>query len=234
MIVVQLIGGLGNQMFQYAAARQLAEIHQTSLKIDISEFKEYKTHKYALMHFNIIEDFISKDELFGIEDIKERFFHFDSDFKKLPDNVRLKGYWQSEKYFVDIANIIRRELTIKEPLPSKDEEIAGCMRGCDSVSLHIRRADYLPNAYAGQILEACSLDYYLCAVERVVRLVKDSHFFVFTDDKVWTRNNFKLSHPLTFVDHNGPDKNYEDMRLMSLCKHHIIANSTFSWWGAWL
>ena len=97
MIVVQLIGGLGNQMFQYAAARQLAEIHQTSLKIDISEFKEYKTHKYALMHFNIIEDFISKDELFGIEDIKERFFHLEffftpkGEFVPLEVNIRPPG-----------------------------------------------------------------------------------------------------------------------------------------------
>jgi len=105
---------------------------------------------------------------------------------------------------------------------------------CDSVSVHIRRSDYLPNTYKEQILESCSFDYYLDSAKRIVRDLKKPHFFIFADDILWVRDNFKLPYPVTFVDHNGADKNYEDMRLMSLCKHNIIANSTFSWWGAWL
>jgi len=234
MIIVRLIGGLGNQLFQYAAARQLSEIHQTELKIDISQFEEYKLHKYSLQHFNIIEDFISKEEICGIKEIKARYFHFDLEFKKISDNIILKGYWQSEKYFVDIVEIIRQELTVKSPLSGNDKKIAEQIMYCDSVSVHIRRTDYLPSTYKEQLFEACSLDYYKYSVDRIASAVKRPHFFVFTDDKVWVRENFQLPYPITFVDHNGPDKNYEDMRLMSLCKHNIIANSSFSWWGAWL
>ncbi len=234
MIVIRLIGGLGNQLFQYAAARQLSEIHQTELKIDISEFEEYKLHKYSLRHFNIIEEFISKEEICGIEEVKARYFHFDPEFKKIPNNIILKGYWQSEKYFVAISEAIRSELSVKTPLSGRDAETAKQIVSCESVSAHIRRLDYVPNTYTEQLLETCSLDYYSDAAERISRNVKLPHFFIFTDDKVWVRKNFQIPYPITFIDHNGPDKNFKDMRLMSLCKHNIIANSTFSWWGAWL
>jgi hypothetical protein len=166
--------------------------------------------------------------------VKEKHLHFDREILNLTDGIYLHGYWPSEKYFTSIADSIRSELTVKSPLTGRDKEIAEQITSCDSVSVHIRRADYLPNTYTEQLLETCSLEYYLCSVERIARNVNKPHFFVFTDDKEWACENFQLPYPITFVDHNGPDKNYEDMRLMSLCKHNIIANSTFSWWGAWL
>jgi hypothetical protein len=234
MIVIRLIGGLGNQCFQYAVGRHLSEIHHSELKIDISEFETYKLHAYSLNNFNIIENFATAEDVAELKHVRENHFHFDSEILHLPNGIYLHGYWASEKYFANIADIIRRELTVKSPLSGRDKEIAEQITSCESVSVHIRRLDYLPNTYTEQILEACSLDYYLYSIESIARNAKKSHFFVFSDDIEWSRGNFKLPHQITFVGHNGPDKNYEDMRLMSLCKHNIIANSTFSWWGAWL
>ena len=230
MIIVRLIGGLGNQCFQYAVGRQLAELRHTELKIDISEFEVYKLHAYSLNNLNIVENFATPEEIFGARRVKEKHFHFDPEALSLPDGSCLHGYWQSEKYFAAISDIIRGDLTVKQPLAGKNKELADEAACCVSVSLHIRRVDYLTES----IFEPCSLDYYFSAVKHIAGATGNPHFFVFTDDKAWVRENFKLPYPVTFVEHNGPDKNYEDMRLMSLCKHNIIANSTFSWWGAWL
>lgn len=234
MIVVRLYGGLGNQCFQYAVGRHLAEIHHSELKIDISEFEVYKLHAYSLCHLNIIENIVSPAEVAGLERVKEKHFHFDPETFNHPDDVYLHGYWQSEKYFAGIAEIVHRELAVKVPLAGKNKEIAEQISSCSSVSVHVRRADYVPNTYSEQLFEPCSLDYYMHAGKHIANVAGKPHFFVFTDDKAWVRENFKLPYPVTFVDHNGPEKNYEDMRLMSLCKHNIIANSSFSWWGAWL
>jgi hypothetical protein len=165
--------------------------------------------------------------------VKERHFHYDPKIVTLPDGIYLHGYWQSEKYFSNISEIIHREISVKSPITGRNAEIAEHIASCQSVSVHIRRADYVTKAYT-ELFEPCSLEYYSAAILRLARVVKKPHLFVFTDDKAWVHENFKFSYPITFVDHNGPDKNYEDLRLMSLCKHNIIANSTFSWWGAWL
>lgn len=244
MIVARVIGGLGNQLFQYAAARHLAEIHKTALRIDISEFKTwYKLRKYSLWAFNIQKNFASLEEIpqeqesrgHGLTRICEKqHFHFDNEILSLPDNIYLDGYWQSEKYFIDIEAIIRQEFTIKTPQVDKDKELASQMASCESVSLHIRRGDYVSNPSTNLSFGTCSLDYYLYSVQFFIQALESPHFFIFSDDMEWSRSNLGLPYSITFVDHNGPDKNYEDLRLMSQCKHHIIANSSFSWWGAWL
>ena len=233
MIISKIIGGLGNQCFQYAAGRYLAEIHHAEFKIDISEFKNYIPHAFSLNHFNIVEKFATPEEIAVSRYVKERHFHFDPEILHLPDGVYLHGYWQSEKYFTRISEMIRQELSVKSPLSGRDAEIAEEIVSGESVSVHIRRGDYVAKEYT-ELFDPCNLEYYSASIKQLSRFVKRPHFFVFTDDKVWVRENFHLSYPITFVDHNGPDKNYEDMRLMSLCKHNIIANSSFSWWGAWL
>jgi hypothetical protein len=233
MIITKIIGGLGNQFFQYAAGRHLAEIHHAEFKIDISEFENYEPHAYSLNHFNIIENYASLEEIAELKYMKEKHFHFDPEILHLPDGSYLHGYWQSEKYFAGIAEIIRNELRVKSLLSGRDAEIAEQIGSHDSVSVHIRRADYVTKKYT-ELFDPCSLKYYLVSIEQLSRVVKKPHFFVFTDDKAWVRENFQLPYPITFVDHNGPEKNYEDLRLMSQCKHNIIANSSFSWWGAWL
>ena len=259
MIVVKLIGGLGNQFFQYAVGRHLAEIHRTVLKLDISGFETYKLHKYSLWPFNIQQNFAFPEEVLSLtirnqgiaERVKNRAlrrppepaptyirekktFHFDPDILNLPDGVYLDGSWQNEKYFAGIASIIRQEFTVKTPQTGKDKELADQMASCESVSLHIRRADYVSNPDTNQIHGTCGLDHYFRCVECITQTVKNPHFFIFSDEPEWARNNLRLSYPTTLVDHNDADKNYEDLRLISQCHHHIIANSTFSWWGAWL
>jgi|SRR3990172_4701193 len=260
MVIVKLIGGLGNQLFQYAMARRISYLHNIPLKLDISGFVEYKLHNYSLMHFNIIEDIATQGEIdkfkphnvfskqlfkllnkfiiFNHSYVMERHHYFDPDILKIHGNsdsdVYLDGYWQSEKYFLDIEAVVRDELSIKT-LPDHENEIMiEKIINSAAVSLHIRRADYVANSLTSKIYGTCTLDYYYEAVNMVAEKVEAPHFYIFSDDPPWVLANLKLKYPSTFVAHNGPDKNYEDLRLMSLCRHNIIANSTFSWWGAWL
>ncbi len=259
MIIVRLIGGLGNQMFQYAAARHLAEIHKTELKMDISGFKTYRKRKYSLWPFNIEENFASQEEITALRKSaqtttehliravprkpaksilthvwEKKSLHFDPEILKLPNNVYLDGFWQNEYYFADIAEIIHREFTVKTPPTGKDREMAEQIDSCESVSLSVRRGDYVSQTHVNQARGTCEVDYYCRCVKRITQDIKHPHFFVFGDDFQWARDNLKLPWPTTFVDQNTEDKDYEDLRLISRCKHNIIANSTFSWWGAWL
>jgi len=258
MIIVRLIGGLGNQLFQYAVARHLAEIHGSVLKIDISGFETYKLHKYSLWPFNIQEHFASTEEVakltpkMGVAGrmlrrllcrpqklakthIKEKDpFCFNPEILNLPDGIYLDGYWQTEKYFANIEDNIRREVTVKTPQMHKNKELAELIASCEAVSIHIRRGDYVSNNDTNKKHGTCELDYYFRCVEHLGQMVERPHFFIFSDDPGWARDNLNLTYPTTIVDHNSADKNYEDLRLMCQCKHNIIANSSFSWWGAWL
>ena len=258
MVVVKLCGGIGNQMFQYSAGRRLAYVHSTELKLDISWFEIYKLRKYALGAFNIQENFATLEEIEALKVIKHGFADrlianvmgrktgtappyirekhpsFDPEILSLPDGVYLEGYWQSEKYFAGMEGIIRPEFTVKTAQEGKNCELADMIASCASVSLHIRRGDYVSNPEANRVHGICTLDYYHRCVKQLTKIVKKPHFFVFSDDHDWVRDNLKLSYPMTPVNHNGSDKDYEDLRLMSQCRHNIIANSTFSWWGAWL
>lgn len=234
MIIVKLIGGLGNQLFQYVVGRHLAEIHKTELLLDLSEFETYKLHKYALFGLNVIENFATENQVNALPICKEKHFHFDPEFKNIPDDVVLMGYWQTENYFVDIEDIIRNECSLKNAAEGKDKKVLQDVMALNSVSLHIRRGDYVKNTYESQILISADLEYYNRCVEHITKSVDDCHFFIFSDDPAWVKENLKLSYPVTFVDHNDANTNYEDLRLMSYCKHNIICNSSFSWWGAWL
>ena len=104
----------------------------------------------------------------------------------------------------------------------------------NSVSLHIRRGDYVSNQKTNQTHGTCDLDYYQRCITEIEKEVENPYFFVFSDEIEWVKENLKINHPAEYVDQNTGDKSYEDMRLMSQCKHNVIANSSFSWWGAWL
>jgi len=256
MIIVKLIGGLGNQLFQYALGCYLTEKYHTELKLDISGFDNYKLWKYELDKFNIIEDFANPEELKipyfkkrnGIKKILfkllykpkkmsyivEKHFHFDSCIINLPDNVYLDGCWQSEKYFKEIQDIIRKDFTFKLPAEGKNKELLEQISSVNSVSLHVRRGDYITNSSANKVHGVCSLDYYNECIKYIVEKVNNPHFFIFSDEPEWVKENLTIPYFITIVDNNDKDKGYEDMRLMSNCKHNIIANSSFSWWGAWL
>lgn len=243
MIIAHLVGGLGNQLFQYAAARRLAHVHNAALKLDISAFEKYHLHAYHLNHFNIIENIAAADDIEKITDnnddcqgslILETAFPFNSGILHLPDNVYLQGYWQSEKYFADIKHIIIREFTVKHGMNSKNRKMADRINNCASVSVHIRRGDYVNNPQTNSVHGTCGMEYYQRCIAQVAQAIAEPHFFIFSDDPQWTIKNIKPDYPVTLIDFNGPERDYEDLRLMSMCKHNIIANSTFSWWAAWL
>jgi hypothetical protein len=144
--------------------------------------------------------------------------------------VYLAGCWQSERYFKDIEDVIRREFTVKIKPDANNERTTALINSVNAVSLHIRRDDYVTNQRHG----TCALAYYQQAVEIISRKVSSPYFFVFCDDILWAKENLKLKYPTVFISHNDAAKDFEDLRLMTQCSHHITANSTFSWWGAWL
>jgi hypothetical protein len=258
MIITKLFGGLGNQMFQYAVGRRLSHVLGVELKLDISWFSSSDFRKYALDVFNIRQNLATPEEITAMTarkrgvleyffgrgqqkpgkiartHILETHFHFDPNILQLPDNVYLEGYWQTEKYFKEIENIIRQDFTIRHPLCGDNMDLAEQIASCESVSIHVRRSDYVTNVYTNQVHGTCSSDYYHHCVGSISQHISKPHFFIFSDDPEWVHDNFKIQFPCAIVSHNREEKAYEDMRLISLCKNHIVANSTFSWWGAWL
>lgn len=254
MIIVRLMGGLGNQLFQYAAGRRLAHKHNTMLKLDLSAYARDDLRSYALHPFNIRENIASVEDIshFNPDGRLKRLisrvtgrplvgcvfyardFIFEAGILDAPADLHMIGYWQSEKYFKDIESILRDDLIINVPQDVTDREIAAVMENTESVSLHVRRADYVNDSRTNRRYGTCDPGYYRRCAEYVAAHTDSPHFFVFSDDMAWARENIKLSFPTTFVGHNDDAKNYQDLRLMSLCRHNIIANSSFSWWGAWL
>jgi hypothetical protein len=254
MIVTRIIGGLGNQMFQYAAGRALAQRLGVDLCIDRRAFADYQTHDFGLQHFaaKLIDagprilpsshretrvarlcrrfGFRTKSQVF-----RERTFTFDPHVLTLLDGTYLDGYWQSERYFADAIQTIRDDFRIVTPPSAENQAWLSRISSVLSVSLHVRRGDYVSNAAASAVHGTCDLKYYHRGVEKIADLAgSEIELFVFSDDPVWVAENFRLPYPTHFVHHNDANTNYEDLRLMSACYHHVIANSTFSWWGAWL
>ena len=260
MIIVRLTGGLGNQMFQYAAGKAIARRTNLPLKPDITSFGKNKFRSYRLNHFNVQEYFATEKEIrrfrkprhrqiiaFAVykifewvfpwheqKEIRELRSSYNPDVLKIKKSAYLTGYWQSEKYFADIADIIRHEFTVKNEPDEINRRMLAKIESVNAVSLHVRRGDYITNPKTLKFHGVLGLDYYVRALDLIVKKVKEPQIFVFSDDIPWVKENLKTSLPLTFVEHNGVEQDYEDLRLMSRCKHHIIANSSFSWWGAWL
>lgn len=256
MIVTRLCGGLGNQLFQYAAARRLAHRLETELVLDPGWYARIPSsdtpRKYELDNYPVRGRKTSQAEscwcrlhqgrlLRRLPFLPRKWKHcrettagFDPAILALPDNVYLDGYWQSPKYFEDIADLIREELT---PIPSPgvdDAKVHAQIRAGVSVAVHVRRGDYVTNAAAASMHGVCSLDYYRAALEYLAARLTQPRFFVFSDDPQWVRANLPLPGPGFFVDHNGPDGAFQDLRLMAACEHQVMANSSFSWWGGWL
>jgi len=268
MVITKLFGGLGNQMFQYAAGRSLAERFNTNLKLDVSRFKYLLGRRYALDAFCISGKFAHPREVYAFTGrpqtlwhkstykigrmlfanlpffvrfkgsnpcvYLEPHFHFSLDFLRLKNNVYLEGYWQSEKYFENIEKIIRREFVVREPLVGKNLEIADQIQSCESVSVHIRRGDYVTDPIVARYHGVCSLSYYRLARTKMAEVLTQPHFFFFSDDPGFVKRRFPPSQNVTIVEHNGREAPHEDLRLMALCNHNVTANSSFSWWAAWL
>jgi hypothetical protein len=146
----------------------------------------------------------------------------------------LVGYWQSERYFKNVSDVIRKDFTFCQPLNEQNAAIAEQIGSVNAVSLHVRRGDYINNPKALATHGLCPHSYYEAAIRYIEERVVTPYFFVFSDDMQWVRENIKIDHPCYYVDHNHGKESYNDMRLMSMCTHNIVANSSFSWWGAWL
>jgi hypothetical protein len=260
MIITKLIGGLGNQMFQYSIARALSCNKHTSLRLDISGYNNYNLHQ----GFELCNVFDVSAEIATISDIHnvlgwqssqsvrqilsrlklskfnssklvlEPNFNFWPEILNSPNPCYLDGYWQSEKYFIDFSALIRKDFTFKNELDSHNLELASIINKTNSVSIHIRRGDYVNNLKTNATHGLCSIDYYSTAFNYITERIESPYFFIFSDDIEWARKNISLNFPCQFISHNIGSKSYVDMQLMSLCKHNVIANSSFSWWGAWL
>ena len=243
MIVVKLSGGLGNQLFQYAFGRMLSFKHQARLFFDTTFYDEFNGNatprEYALGNFciqgeicpqKILDELIEKKYIY-----QEKHYNFDPEAIKQGDNILYKGYWQSEKYFSEVRNILKRELLLKNK-SSLFRKWENEINSENSLGIHIRRGDFVNVESTNKFHGVLSMDYYKKALDMLMKIRDKYEVFVFTDDVEWAKNNLFLINKnisCKFVSGNGL-KDFEEMMLMSVCKYNIIANSSFSWWGAWL
>jgi hypothetical protein len=206
---------------------------ETASADEIGRYFKYYKNKWTRRLWRLSNRFFSKNYYEGsfIEEPAGNYWKFDNNLLDHPHKeLYISGYWQTEKYFKDIREVLLKEFTVKPPIDEKNAPLLEDIKNQAAVSLHIRRGNNTdPKNYFGTL----SLEYYTKAVKIIVEKVPDPHFYIFSDDTEWAKNNFKIDLPTVYVG-NKEAKDYEDIRLMSHCKHHILANSTFSWWGAWL
>ncbi|MDL5051364.1 alpha-1,2-fucosyltransferase [Oscillatoria amoena NRMC-F 0135] len=165
---------------------------------------------------------------------RETHVHIHPEFFEISGDTYIEGCFQSEKYFKQYENTIRKELSFKTKATGKNAELLEKIKSVNAVSLHVRRGDYVSNSETLKVHGVCGLDYYERAVKHIESVIDNPHFFLFSDEPEWVQQNLTLNHPYEIINHNKGENSFEDMRLMSACNHHIIANSSFSWWGAWL
>jgi hypothetical protein len=250
MIIIKLLGGLGNQMFQYAFAKHVAIKNKEPLYIDLSVIErrnniiDYTFRDFGLNVFNAEYRILQHTTLAkGVRKIYNYFFPIQNILEQkysatevlnLHGNIYLHGFWQNENYFKDIAHILRKDFTFKTQPGELNQKMINQINAANSISVHIRRGDYVTSSIASQVHYLCPKEYYEKAVSYYIEKMNSPHFYIFSDDIHWVKENLSFGSSYTFVDYNKGKYSFEDMRLMSLCKHNIIANSSFSWWGAWL
>ncbi len=243
-VTVALTGGLGNQMFQYAAARALAERCAAGLTLDLAFYNDRRHRQFELDAFPIdITGVIgSGDRGFSNRLLnwfsprreavyREPHFHYDPAFESLTAPVRLEGYFASPRYFAGHEAIVRRELTPPAAEDAESQRLAAQIGSGAATALHVRRGDYVSQPKVSRLMGTSSLAYYAAALERIPA---DSTVFVFSDDIAWAKAHLPQLRPMIFVGEESTRPAIADLWLMTLARHHIIANSSFSWWGAWL
>jgi hypothetical protein len=249
-IIVNLKGGLGNQMFQYAAGRALALRNGSELKVNVFGLEKANLvgdiyRPYSLSHFDVKAAIATEEDMRRIANpyglvskvlryIKAKFIynfyiHFVPSIVKKKGDIYLDGFFQSEKYFMDHAASVREDLRPTE-LSDEARRWIEHAKNTVSVSIHIRRKDYIGHKTLGDI---CTKEYYSRAVKEMRTHEPKATFFVFSDDVEWVKENLDLPASREFVSSKDL-KDYEELAIMSSCRHNIIANSSFSWWAAWL
>jgi len=268
MIIVKLMGGLGNQMFQYAAAKSIALKNETNLFLDTSFLEDnYKkdnfTHRdYELSVYQIKDSIIDKIKLqlflnkvkifenFKFNRFNQIIFNYKIPvhkiirensltqkidiFSSISNNTLLEGYWQSEEYFKSHRDIIKDLFKFNNSIINNNLQTD--IINNNSISVHIRRGDYANNEVINSVHGLCTIEYYTQAFELISSKIINPFFYIFSDDMNWTKKSLNFmneKYNITYIDQNIINPS-EDMNLMSICKHNIIANSSFSWWGAWL
>jgi hypothetical protein len=237
-VTSHLTGGCANQIFQYAAGLALARRLGVSLQLDISAYDSPDQHRHYSLDLFAGVDAPLVRTLSGEVIREEGLSYKPALFEKAPRKCSLVGYWQSENYFFPLRHELSRRLSPRQPLPSFQREIERQIRECGdrSVLLHVRRTDYVGNPFHLVL----PMDYYRNAASLIAATVPDPVFFVFSDDQEWCRANLHLPYRTIVAedaDHtpqNGPSREDASLWLMRQCRHAIIANSSFSWWGAWL
>lgn len=241
MLIVKLQGGLGNQLFQYAFGRRLAARRGEELSLNIASLTNNPLGRaYALANFNIKAAVINQADsliakLAGLI-TKKIFRQFNIGYKpRLLESkvVVFEGFFQSYKYLEPIRAELLEELSLAEDFDVKYRGLISEMATTVSVAVHIRRGDYVNDAKTKRIHFICDLDYYKQALALIKTKIKAPIFYIFSDDIAWVKKNFLVNEKIVFV--SGPEtKDYEELILMSRCHHNIIANSSFSFWSAWL
>jgi hypothetical protein len=262
-VTVSLYGGLGNQLFQYATARSLAAHLQAELALDLAWFDivnkipDTTPRKFALAPFNIKGTLqhegaalfttgnrmqrlakkmlqVIKPSTTNINLIQEGKLTFNPHIFSLHGSLWLKGYWNSPKYFQNIQPLLQHEIGTPGQLNPKSAQLISTISESNAIAIHIRRGDYITNKQAAKRHGLCHMEYYKAGLDIVSHGLNNPHCFIFSDDTEWVKENFKIKIPMTVVDINGPDDAHQDLWLMAACKRFIIANSSFSWWSAWL
>jgi Glycosyl transferase family 11 len=253
-------GGLGNQLFQYAAGFAFAGTWGVPLKVDVSMFEDPRhPRKYVLDRFAISAPPATQEE--------QRYFGSDSalaQVRRLVDYVRsggqhaqigdyhhrrrlhpalgerptrrpvqVMGFWECAEYARVGGNELKRELAVREPPDAQNAEWLRRIRGSAAVGVHVRGTDLIrhPSHYGRYVP---GVEYYTTAADRIAARESQPVFYVFSDEAAYAREVVRLSHPTVFVEHNGEQRQHEDLRLLASCRHQILASSTFGWWGAWL
>jgi len=259
MKIVNIIGGLGNQMFQYAFAIALKKrFPEEEVLIDTSHFNHYKLHNGFELDkiFDISLNIANKQQLEKVtrtiknyklsrvirklmpvcktEFIEIQDYVYDNTVFNVEENCYYEGYWQTWKYFADCKDIIRQEFYIKQDLDEYNKSLVNIMISHNSVTIHIRRGDYVNSK---NFYNICTLEYYIKAIDYVKNNIDNPQFYIFSNDIEWCQNNVDSlveGFPVNYINNNQGCNSYIDMYLMSKARCCIVANSSFSWWGAWL
>lgn len=210
-------------MFQYAYAMARAIKQTTTLKLDTSNYGSDPLRTYQLKYFNVTKRVALPSEIFWSKLLNKL---------KMSRNSYLEGFWQSEKHFINIENTVREEFKLKNPMDIESKSLADKIANDNAISIHVRRGDYITNTKLNKILQSLPSEYYEGAIKIITKKIGNPHFFIFSDDIKWAIENLKINYPVTYIPKSVMD--CEALVLMSLCRHNIIANSSFSWWGAWL
>ena len=256
MLIVRVTGGLGNQMFQYALYKSLINIGKDEVKLDIFDSKNYLLHNgYELEKvFNVKPNKANINEISKLKVKKGLIFKLLYKIKKntnhiirnelvFDDNILnskgkyLQGYWQSEKYFINVRNELLKDFKFKEFSDDNNIKLMNIIKKNNSISIHVRRGDYLNEKNKEIYGGICNEEYYLTAINFIKKKIDNPLFIIFSNDIKWCKKFFSKEFEndrFIYVNWNKGENSYKDMQLMSICDNNIIANSSFSWWGAWL